>query len=264
MVTIFGDDNPIVLISEIYWEKGEQMRLKIQNLSKEYNGSTILKHIDLDIEAVSSIGIIGESGCGKSTLLRQLAGIEDPDEGEIIINGLSPIHNKSEFQKKIGMVFQKHNLFPHLTIKENITLILHRIKKLDRKAASKEADELLTQLFIDKEANKKPSEVSGGQAQRASIARALSTKPQILFLDEPTAALDPVLTEEVLQAVLSLKEEGRDFIFVTHEITFLREFADYVIFLKDGKICEHGDSSCLRQPTTEALSKFLRYEDTVE
>lgn len=236
------------------------MRLEVKNLYKTYGEDSILHDINLDIEGASTIGIIGESGCGKSTLLRLLSGIEDADSGVIEMNGLSPITEKNEFQEKIGVVFQKHNLFPHLTIKKNITLILHKIKGLDKQAASDKTDELLTQLYIYPEANKLPHEVSGGQAQRASIARALATDPQLIFLDEPTAALDPLLTEEVLKAVKGLKKEGRDFIFVTHEIEFLKEFADYVIFLKDGRVCECGGRNCLEVPKTVELATFLKME----
>lgn len=234
------------------------MKLQIKNLNKTYANTEVLKSINLEIAQASSIGIIGESGCGKSTLLRQLAGIEDPDSGEISINDLSPILEKKEFQEKIGVVFQKHNLFPHLTVRENIMLILQKIKKQDKKEADATVNALLKQLFIENEADKRPNEISGGQAQRASIARALSTNPQLIFLDEPTAALDPLLTDEVLRAVVSLKKEGRDFVFVTHEMGFLKEFADYVIFMKQGKICEHGDQSCLVEPKTKELADFLK------
>ncbi len=234
------------------------MILQVKNLSKKYGEHKILKDITLNITKASAVGIIGESGSGKTTLLRQLAGIEDPELGEIIINGKSPILEKEEFQKKIGVVFQTHNLFPHFTIKENITFILHTIKKQSKKKAKLKANELLKQLYIEGEANKKPREVSGGQAQRASIARALSTDPELIFLDEPTAALDPLLSDEVLRAVIDLKKDGREFIFVTHEIEFLKEFADYVIFLKNGEIVEMGDKACLASPQTQELRDFLK------
>ncbi len=234
------------------------MKLHVNNISKTYGESEALRNITLTIDNASSVGIIGESGCGKSTLLRQLSGIENPEVGEIFINGLSPIHNKKEFQQKIGVVFQTHNLFPHFSIKENITFILHTIKKQSKKKAKAKANELLKQLYIDGEAKKKPREVSGGQAQRASIARALATDPELIFLDEPTAALDPLLTDEVLKAVKDLKKDGREFIFVTHEIAFLKEFADYVIFLKNGQIVEAGDKLCLEKPKTKELAEFLK------
>ncbi len=237
------------------------MNIRISNLKKIYAAQTVLDDISIQINDKKSIGIIGESGCGKSTLLRQLAGIETPESGEIFIDDLSPIENKKVFREHIGVVFQRHNLFTHLSIKENITLILHKIKKQSKKQADDTAQRLLERLYINEQADKKPHEVSGGQAQRASIARALSTDPELIFLDEPTAALDPLLTQEVLKAVTDLKDDGRNFIFVTHEIEFLKNFADYVIFLKEGKIIEHGPRECLFEPKTVELSKFLRMEN---
>ncbi len=233
------------------------MHIKISGLSKSYAGQKVLDGIDVDISGYKSIGIIGESGCGKSTLLRQLTGIEMPDSGQVQIDAFSPIKDKEAFLQKIGIVFQKHNLFPHLTLKGNITLILNKIKKLDKQAASDKADLLLKRLFIENESGKKPSQVSGGQAQRGSIARALAGDPDYIFLDEPTAALDPILTGEVLKAVTELKNDGINFVFVTHEISFLKEFAEYIIFMKDGKVCEHGEVSCLQNPKTKQLSEFL-------
>lgn len=235
------------------------MDIRIDNLVKSYAKTDhAIKGIDIEINHMSCLGIIGESGCGKSTLLRQLAGIENPDSGKIMINGISPISQKKLFQPQIGVVFQQHHLFPHLSIHRNITLILEEIRKQSKEYANERADEVLKQLYIYDEKDKKPSEVSGGQAQRASIARALSTNPELIFLDEPTAALDPILTGEVLKAVTKLKEEGIEFIFVTHEISFLKEFADYIIFMKNGEICEHGEVSCLLNPKTKALQEFLR------
>lgn len=232
------------------------MKIEVKNLSKSYNKTDVVKNLNFSIDNISSLGIIGESGCGKSTLLRQLAGIENPDSGEILIDGISPINDKKIFQNDIGYVFQKHNLFPHLTIKENITLIISKVKKL--KNSDVIADDVLKQLFIQDEKNKLPGEVSGGQAQRASIARALATNPKLIFLDEPTAALDPILTKEVLKAVVGLKNSGRNFIFVTHEMAFLKDFADYFIFIKGGKILEYGIRKQLDSPKTQELSDFLK------
>lgn len=234
------------------------MKLAIRDVRKSYDGKAVLSGIDMEITA-SSIGIIGESGCGKSTLLRQLAGIEVPDCGEIFINGISPIKEQEKFQENIGYVFQKHNLFPHLTVRENLLLILEKIKKYDKENAKQTVDSVLERLHIQNVADQLPNHISGGQAQRASIARALSTNPQLIFLDEPTAALDPILTEEVLNSVIELKKDGRDFLFVTHEIPFLKQFADYVVFLKDGKVWESGDVSCLSNPKTEELADFLKH-----
>lgn len=234
------------------------MNVKIENLKKKYNNNLILNDINLSIDGAHSIGIIGESGCGKSTLLRQLSGIEARDSGDIIIDNVSVIKNKREFQDRLGYVFQTHNLFPHLTIKENIMLILQKIKKY--KDAEVRVDKALELLKIQNEADKKPHEVSGGQAQRASIARVLATDADLLFLDEPTASLDPILTNDVLSAVKNLKNLGKEFIFITHEIDFLRDFADYIIFMKCGKIIEHGDISCLKHPKTQELAHFLSNE----
>lgn len=233
------------------------MKLSIRNVHKSYNGKAVLSGINLEITA-SSVGMIGESGCGKSTLLRMLAGIEAPDSGEIFINGISPMKEQKRFQENIGYVFQKHNLFPHLTVRENLLLILEKIRKYDKESAEQTVDAVLKRLKIQNVADQLPNHISGGQAQRASIARALSTNPHLIFLDEPTAALDPVLTTEVLNSVVELKKDGRDFLFVTHEISFLKQFADYVVFLKDGKICESGDISCLSNPKTKELAEFLK------
>ncbi len=233
------------------------MDIVINNLTKKYGEQIILNGISIEIKGYGSVGIIGESGCGKSTLLRQLAAIETPESGEIVINNLSPIIDRSEFLERIGVVFQKHNLFPHLTLKKNITLILTKLKGYEQQQADNKADELLKKLFIENEAGKQPHQVSGGQAQRGSIARALATDPELIFLDEPTAALDPILTDEVLKAVTQLKDEGRHFIFITHEISFLKGFADYIIFMKDGNVCEHGEVSCLNNPKTKELAEFL-------
>ncbi len=234
------------------------MKIILKNLNKTYGTQEILKNISLEIENVSAVGIIGESGCGKSTLLRQIAGIEDPDSGEISINDKSPIKNKKEFQNNIGYVFQKHNLFPHLSVYDNISLILGKIKKISKEEADIRIKNVLKALRIENESHKKPSQISGGQAQRASIARALATNPELIFLDEPTAALDPILTDEVLKSVRELKNSGIKFIFITHEIEFLKEFADYVIFMESGNIVECGQVSCLDNPKTDKLRSFLR------
>ncbi len=234
------------------------MNITIENVCKHYPKSEhVLRDVSISLENVSCLGIIGASGCGKSTLLRQLAGIEDPDSGSIFINGMSPTTQKKQFQSQIGVVFQQHNLFVHLSIHQNITLILEKIQKQSKEQARERADAVLKQLLIFGEKDKKPHEISGGQAQRASIARALATHPKLVFLDEPTAALDPLLTAEVLKAVTALKSEGIEFIFVTHEIAFLKEFADCIIFMQDGTVCEYGDISCLQSPKTQELQAFL-------
>ncbi|GAA0180693.1 amino acid ABC transporter ATP-binding protein [Clostridium sediminicola] len=234
------------------------MKIELNNISKSYDDKLILKDLNINISNITSLGIIGESGCGKSTLLRQLSGIEIADEGTIIVNNIKLVQNSlKEYHDKIGYVFQKHNLFPHLSIKNNILLILERIKKMDKSQANKKCDEVLEEFYLIDIAKQKPNKVSGGQAQRASIARAFVTSPELVFLDEPTAALDPILTKEVLDSVQILKNKGTEFIFVTHEMEFLKKFADYFIFMDKGEIIEHGYMSYLDNPKTQKLRKFM-------
>lgn len=222
------------------------MKIKLDHVSKYYDRK-ILDDLSLELEDVHALGIIGASGCGKSTLLRLLAGMERPQEGTV-----------REYQNEIGYVFQKHNLFPHLTILENLVLILNKIKKVPGKEAEARAKQMLEQLHLKEEMNKRPDSISGGQAQRASIARALCTDPKLIFLDEPTAALDPVLTGEVLKAIRELKGSGKDFIFVTHELKFLRNFADHIIFLDKRKNCRRGSHFLSLAPTDRTFKKFCK------
>jgi ABC-type polar amino acid transport system ATPase subunit len=234
------------------------MKLKLEQVVKIYD-SVVLDHLSIDLGGYQSIAIIGPSGCGKSTLLRLLAGIEFPDSGKIQVGSwiVSP-GQVAAYQKTIGFVFQAHNLFPHLSLKRNITLILEKTRGMTKPEASSKADELLELLHLEAEKDRKPARVSGGQAQRASIARALCMNPDLLFLDEPTASLDPILTHEVLMAVKDLRTLGKDFIFVTHEIAFVQSFADYIIFMDQGKIVEHGDVTRLNRPKTDRLVAFLK------
>ena len=236
------------------------MNIKLDHISKYYDRK-ILDDICLELKDVHALGIIGTSGCGKSTLLRLLAGMEPAEEGSIEVNEVVLKGSRiREYQNEIGYVFQKHNLFPHLSIKDNIVLILNKVKKMPKEEAMKIAKDMLVQLHLEEEMDKKPDSISGGQAQRASIARALSTDPQLIFLDEPTAALDPILTKEVLKAIQELKGSGKDFIFVTHELGFLKSFADYIIFIDKGRIVEHGTVECLDKPNTPQLKAFVGEE----
>ncbi len=235
------------------------MQINVNNISKFYDGKKILDQLNLSIVNVKVIGIIGESGCGKSTLLRQLAGIELPDGGCIFVNNQEITKNNlKEYQEKIGVVFQKHNLFPHLSIEDNILLILEKIRGIKKQQAKQRCDELLKDFHLTEQAKKTPNKVSGGQAQRASIARAIAGWPELVFLDEPTAALDPLLTKEVLDSIKILRDEGVDFVFVTHEMDFLRKFADYFVFMDTGKIVEHGLIKELEAPKTDKLKKFIK------
>jgi len=235
------------------------MKIKIKNLIKSYDEEVVLKDISLDIKDAKVVGIIGESGCGKSTLLRQLSGIEMADSGYICVNGSeideSTVHS---YQSRIGVVFQKHSLFPHLSIRDNILLILNKVRGMDKSDADILTDRLLNDFHLSEIANKIPSKVSGGQAQRASIVRAIATDPELLFLDEPTAALDPLLTGEVLDTILDLKNKGSQFVFVTHEMDFLRKTADHFIFMHEGHIIETGGIDILDNPKTAMLANFVK------
>ena len=235
------------------------MEIKIDHVSKSYGSQQVLCDLTLQLSGVQVVGIIGESGCGKSTLLRQLIGIETPDTGTIEVNKMivSPANLKN-YQRKVGVVFQQHNLFPHCTIEDNIALILTKIKKMDAQVAKKRTAALLSDFHLTSQAQSLPSQVSGGQAQRASIVRAIATNPELLFLDEPTAALDPVLTREVLETIQNLKKGGSEFIFVTHEMDFLQKFADYFIFIDKGNLIEMGKIETLQQPKTALLKEFIR------
>jgi len=234
------------------------MKIEMKNLTKKYDNKVVLNNINLKIKDAKVVGIIGTSGCGKSTLLRQLAALEDFDSGEIEVNGLKlSLANKVKYRENIGYVFQEHSLFPHLNVEDNIKLILEKIKKKDKSESKKITDSLLEEFSLTKEAKKLPSKISGGQAQRASIVRAIATNPKLLFLDEPTSALDPVLTNEVLESIKTLKNKGMEFIFVTHEMKFLKDIADYYIFMNQGKIIDHGKINEINESKSNMLKNFI-------
>lgn len=230
------------------------MILNIENVSHTYD-IEVLHDLNFQLKGYKSIAIIGVSGSGKSTLIRLMSGMEKPTAGEIVINDMDVF--SEEYRKKIGFVFQNHNLFPHLTLKRNITLVLEKTRNKSKEEAEEIALQKLELLHLSDQVNKLPKNVSGGQAQRASIARALSVNPDIIFLDEPTASLDPILTYEVLNAVEELKGLGKEFIFVTHVLSFVRDFADYVIYMHDGRIHEWGLPTILDNPKTEELKMFM-------
>lgn len=233
------------------------MKLKVKNLYKSYD-KQVLKDVNIEIQDKSIVAIIGPSGGGKSTFLRLLSGIEEANDGTIIVNDtLIEKKNIRDYHKKIGFVFQSHSLFPHLSVLKNITLILEKIHKVDRVEAEDKAKILLEKFGLIEHIDKKPKQLSGGQSQRVSIVRSLAIDPQILFFDEPTSSLDPILTYEVLDTIKKLKEEKKDFIIVTHEIGFAREVADYILFIDKGNIIEHGSKSILQNPESPELREFL-------
>lgn len=237
------------------------MKLSIKNLTKSFDDKIILKDINIELSDFHSLAIIGPSGSGKSTLLRIIAGLQKPDLGEITINDEKMNFNErylKEYRKTIGVVFQSYNLFPHLTALENIVLPLIVIHKVPKDRATKIALELFNRFQLSEHADKKPIQLSGGQQQRVAVARALSIQSRFLLFDEPTSALDPELTNEVLNMIKELETQQKDLILVTHEMGFARQSCDYVIFISDGQILEHGSSEeIFTNPKTSELINFL-------
>lgn len=231
------------------------MNIDINHVSHSYDVE-VLHDLNFKLEGYKSIAIIGISGSGKSTLLRMMSGLEVPSEGEITIDGVNVL--APDYKKHIGFIFQHHNLFPHLSLLDNITLVLEKTRNVSKTDAKEIALKYLSLLHLEDQAHKAPKNVSGGQAQRASIARALSVDPDTIFMDEPTASLDPILTYEVLSAVEELKGLGKNFVFVTHVLSFVKDFADYVIYMDQGLIVEHGLPSILDHPETQSLKEFMK------
>lgn len=236
--------------------------LTIKNLSKRYDDLIVLDNIDLNVNKGEVVVIVGPSGCGKSTFLRCLNGLEDIQDGSVklegeVVNPFSDKNNRS--REKIGMVFQSYDPFPHKTILQNITLAPIKVKKRNKDEATQEAIELLERVGLLSKKDNYPRQLSGGQKQRVAIVRALIMHPEVLLLDEITAALDPEMVREVLDVVLSLAKEGRTMVIVTHEMQFARAVADRMIFLDGGKIVEEGaPDDFFECPKTERLKKFLQ------
>ena len=245
--------------------------LHIKNLSKCYGDTKVLKNINISVKKGEVVVIIGPSGCGKSTLLRCLNGLEEIQEGEVLLDDQVVNPNKKNLSKnreKIGMVFKSYDLFPHLTILQNVTLAPIKVKKRNRREVEKEALELLERVGLRSKKDDYPRQLSGGQKQRVAIVRALIMHPEVLLLDEITAALDPEMVREVLDVVLDLAKEGRTMVIVTHEMQFAKAVADRVTFLEGGKIVEEGEPKKLfEKPETDRLQRFLQtftYEKAVK
>lgn len=241
-------------------------KIKIKNLHKSFNKLEVLKGIDLTVKEGEVVCIIGPSGSGKSTMLRCINLLEVPTKGEIIVDNYDITAKKANLnliRRNIGMVFQQFNLFPHLTILENITLAPMKVKKMKQAEAEELAKELLKKVGLEDKAESYPAQLSGGQQQRIAIARALAMKPDIMLFDEPTSALDPEMVGEVLAVMKDLADAGMTMVVVTHEMGFAREVASRVLFMDEGYVCEEGTPEEVfdnpKNPRTQAfLSKVLK------
>ncbi|MGL6115857.1 amino acid ABC transporter ATP-binding protein [Cetobacterium sp. SF1] len=237
------------------------MNLKIENLKKSFGDQTILNNVNLNIENISSLVIIGPSGGGKSTLLKIIGGLLTPEQGEIEINNQKLLFSEKElndYRKTIGMVFQAYNLFPHLSALDNILFPLEKVHKISKEEALEKSSELLKKFKLWDHRNKMPHELSGGQKQRVAIVRALALESKFLLLDEPTSALDPYLVSEVLDTIMDLRQEKKDLILVTHQMSFAKAVGDYLIYVDKGKILEEGNpKDILNNPKTSELKTFL-------
>ena len=234
--------------------------LEIKKLNKSFNNKKVLNNINLNVIEGDRLAIIGPSGCGKSTLLRCINLLEKPDSGNILFEGVDLINNNklNEIRRHIGMVFQSFNLFDNLTVIDNITLALVKLKIMDITEATKKAKELLKRFNLLDKINNYPKELSGGQKQRVAIIRTLIMNPKIILFDEPTSALDPEMVLEVENVIKAIANDGMTMIIVSHEINFIKNVANKVIFLNEGKIIENGTpSDIFENPKDESLKKFI-------
>ena len=235
--------------------------IHVQGLKKDFEGMPVLKGIDVDINKGDVVCVIGASGSGKSTFLRCLNMLELPSDGKIFFDGVdltAPKTNLNLHRQKMGMVFQQFNLFPHLTILNNLTLAPILLKKCSKEEAETKAMELLERVGLADRANDFPGQLSGGQKQRVAIVRALCMDPDMMLFDEPTSALDPEMVGEVLDVMKTLAKKGMTMVVVTHEMGFAREVSNRVLFLDDGVIAEDGTpEEVFGNPKCERLQTFL-------
>ena len=235
--------------------------IKVRNLQKSFGDNHVLNGIDVDIRKGECVCVIGPSGSGKSTFLRCLNLLEKPEEGEIFINGqdiMDPKLNVDKYRENLGMVFQHFNLFPNMTVKQNITLAPVRLKKWTKEEADTKAIELLRKVGLERKADTYPNKLSGGQKQRVAIARALAMNPEVMLFDEPTSALDPEMVGEVLDVMKSLVKEGMTMVVVTHEMGFAKNVSNRVIFMDQGVIVEdESPRELFENPKHERTKNFL-------
>ena len=236
--------------------------LEIKNLTKDFGPKKVLKGINLKVEKGERLVIIGPSGCGKTTLLRCINGLEIPTTGQITFNKEdlwinSKVNNN--IRQKMGMIFQAYNLFPHLKVRDNLTLALTKLKIKTNAQADKAAETMLKKVGLLDKIDEYPNKLSGGQKQRVAIARTLVMKPEILLVDEPTSSLDPNMINEVTNLMKTIADEGMTMIIISHEMSFVRKIATRIIFIDDGKIIEEGPPEVIfKQPKHDKLKVFLQ------
>ncbi len=235
--------------------------IEIRDVSKWYGDFQVLSHVNEVIQRGQTVVVCGPSGSGKSTLLRCINGLEPFQEGKVLVDQVSvsdPSTNLYKLRQKIGMVFQRFELYPHMTALQNITLAPIKVKKKTREEAGKKAMELLARVGIPEKASSFPANLSGGQQQRVASARALAMEPEVMMFDEPTSALDPEMIKEVLDVMIDLAKGGMTMVVVTHEMGFAREVADEIIFMDEGKIIERGTGEeFFKSPKSERTKDFL-------
>jgi general L-amino acid transport system ATP-binding protein len=242
-------------------ELSDEVVIQLNQMHKWYGEFHVLKDINLEVKKGERIVVCGPSGSGKSTMIRCINRLEEHQQGQIIVNGTeltSDVKNIEEVRREVGMCFQHFNLFPHLTILENLTLAPIWVRKIPKAEAEATAMHYLERVKIPDQANKYPGQLSGGQQQRVAIARSLCMKPEIMLFDEPTSALDPEMIAEVLDVMVTLAEEGMTMICVTHEMGFARKVADRVIFMDAGQIIEENNPhDFFENPQNERTQLFL-------
>ena len=240
---------------------GRETMIEVDSVDKYFGDFQALKGINMLVGAQEVVVVIGPSGSGKSTLIRCINRLEKHNAGRIVVDGVElsdDIRNIQEVRRETGMVFQQFNLFPHLTVIDNITLAPRQVRKIPKAEAEATAMELLERVKIPEQARKYPGQLSGGQQQRVAIARSLAMNPKVMLFDEPTSALDPEMIKEVLDTMQDLAREGMTMIVVTHEMGFAREVADRVVFMADGEIVEVGDPEhFFTNPTEPRTQEFL-------
>ena len=241
----------------------DEILLSVKDLVKSYEGtSEVLNGISLDIHKGEVVVVLGPSGCGKSTLLRCMNGLEEYQGGSITLDGETITKNGAKMtalRQRIGMVFQSYELFPHLSIQDNITLAPVQVQKVPKEQAQAEAERLLERVGLLDKRTAYPRQLSGGQKQRVAIVRALAMHPEVMLFDEVTAALDPEMVREVLDVMLTLAEQGMTMVIVTHEMNFARAVADRIVFIDGGVIVEETDpETFFEHPSTERAKQFLK------